>query len=72
MKPKKLKIVKSTKTAKTNRWIVKSQTDGRRTYVVVRRSKGSFTCSCRGWIYSHKDCKHITQMKLRLAHREDL
>ncbi len=34
-----------------------------RAYVVSRRKGGGWECSCPGWIFKHKDCKHITAMK---------
>jgi len=53
---------------KGDRFIVRSFTDPKKTYVVTKNGK-TFRCSCPRWIFSgHKtDCKHIQQIKLKKA-----
>jgi hypothetical protein len=58
-KPKKRWVfIPKPKLPETGRWTIKSQSDGRKHYVVIRKGKNHLTCNCKGWIFT-RHCKHI-------------
>jgi len=48
-------------------WIVPSQTDPRRNYVVMLNDDGSWSCDCPDHRYRGRECKHIYAVKLMLG-----
>lgn len=47
-------------------WIVPSQSDPKRNYVVILNDDGSWSCECPDHKYRGRECKHIYAVKLML------
>lgn len=40
-------------------------------YIVATNDSEEWGCSCLGWIYRHKECRHIQSVKLFLVFAEE-
>jgi predicted nucleic acid-binding Zn finger protein len=48
-------------------YLVPSQSDPNRSYVVSKKRDGTWACSCPRWIFKREDCKHIHELKWYLS-----
>lgn len=48
-------------------WIVPSQSDPKKDYVVVLNDDGSWSCECPDFRYRKKECKHIYAIKISFS-----
>lgn len=49
------------------KWKVKSHSNPKSEHTVSIGFKGEWGCSCRYWIFHHKDCSHIKEKKVELG-----
>jgi hypothetical protein len=47
----------------SQQWKVRSETNPNHYYTVSLKTDGIWECSCPHWIYRHRECKHIEQVK---------
>jgi hypothetical protein len=58
-----LPVTSSPHSFRVQKWEVRSHSDPNKYYTVSLRKDGVYECSCPHWIYRHKECKHIREVK---------